>query len=70
MAQLQMSALICSQRSFGNAFVPFYIPTVPYDPTTGYDTATTGYVLFEEADGRLTATASGAELGATVTITR
>lgn len=53
----------------GNAFVPVFIPSIPYDPATG-DAATTGYVLFEEADGRLTATASGAELGETITITR
>jgi hypothetical protein len=46
------------------------MPAIPHDPTTGYDAATTGYVLFEEADGRLTATATVAELGETITITR
>jgi type IV pilus assembly protein PilA len=51
--------------------VPEYIPAVPYDPSTGLeDGTTTDYILFEEADGRLTASASGAELGETVTITR
>lgn len=54
----------------GNPFVPMYIPSIPHDPTTGYDAATTGYVMFEEADGRLTASATGAELGETITITR
>lgn len=54
----------------GNAFVPLYMPMIPFDPTTGYDAATTGYVLFQEADGRLTATATAAELGDTITITR
>ena len=49
--------------------VPQYIPAVPYDPSDG-TTATANYVLFEEADGRLTASASSAELGETVTITR
>ena len=42
----------------GNPFVPMYIPAIPVDPTSTYDSATTGYVLFEEADGRLTATAT------------
>jgi type IV pilus assembly protein PilA len=56
--------------SNGNPFVPMYIPAIPVDPTTGYTSAATGYVLFEEADGRLTATSSGAELGETITITR
>ena len=54
----------------GNPFVPMYIPAVPVDPSQGYDSATTGYVLFEEADERLTATATAAELGDTITITR
>lgn len=54
----------------GNTFVPLYMPTIPVDPATGYTAATTGYVLFEEADGRLTATATAAELGETITITR
>ena len=49
--------------------VPEYIPAIPYDPTDGSET-TTNYVLFQEADGRLTATASGAELGESITITR
>jgi len=53
----------------GTELVPEFIPTVPFDPATG-DAATTGYVLFQEADGRLTATASGAELGDSITITR
>jgi type IV pilus assembly protein PilA len=53
----------------GNNFVPTYIPAIPYDPQDG-DAGTTNYVLFEEADGRLTATASSAELGESITITR
>lgn len=61
--------LAVATDSNGNPFVPMYIPTVPIDPSTGYDSATTGYVLFEEADGRLTASAAG-ELGDTITITR
>ncbi|MBN1262889.1 MAG: type II secretion system protein [Candidatus Pacebacteria bacterium] len=44
-----------------------FIPAIPMDPSSG-TAATTGYVLFEEADGRLTASATG-EL-ATITITR
>ncbi|HUW21417.1 MAG TPA: type II secretion system protein [Candidatus Bathyarchaeia archaeon] len=62
--------LAAAVDSNGNPFVPMYIPSTPFDPTTGYDVATTGYVLFEEADGRLTASASGAELSETITITR
>jgi len=54
----------------GNPFVPMYIPSIPIDPTSTYDAVTTGYILFEEADGRLTASASGAELSETITITR
>jgi prepilin-type N-terminal cleavage/methylation domain-containing protein len=53
----------------GSEIVPTFIPTIPYDPSGG-DAATTNYVIFEETDGRLTATASGAELGETITITR
>lgn len=53
----------------GNPVVPMYIPVIPIDPADG-TAATTNYVLFEEADGRLTATASSAELGETITITR
>jgi len=49
--------------------VPEFIPTVPFDPSTG-DAATTNYVLFEEADGRLTASAAGAEIDPSITITR
>lgn len=48
--------------------VPEFIPALPFDPSTG-DAATTQYVIFQEADGRLTASASGAELSV-VTITR
>jgi len=53
----------------GSELVPEFIPAIPYDPSTG-DAVTTNYVLFQEADGRLTASSSGAELGETVTITR
>jgi type IV pilus assembly protein PilA len=52
----------------GYAFVPTYIPAIPFDPDTG-DAATTGYILFEEADGRLTASATG-EIDTGITITR
>src|SRR3972149_5843496 len=37
--------------------VPTYLPNIPYDPLTGDPNAgTTGYVLAQEANGRLTAT--------------
>jgi prepilin-type N-terminal cleavage/methylation domain-containing protein len=49
--------------------VPTYIPAIPYDPLTG-DTATTLYVLAQEASGRLTATATAAEVAVPLTLTR
>lgn len=48
--------------------VPGFISAIPVDPSDG-DAATTGYVLFYEAGGRLTASASGAERSP-VTLTR
>jgi len=55
----------------GAVLVPEYLPALPYDPSSG-DTATghTDYVIFQEADGRLTASASGAEVTTPITITR
>lgn len=55
--------------SLATDLVTEFIPAIPFDPSTG-DVATTGYVLFQEADGRLTASASGAELSEVITITR
>jgi type IV pilus assembly protein PilA len=49
--------------------VPTYIPAMPYDPLTG-DVDTTLYVLAQEANGRLTATATAAEIAIPLTITR
>lgn len=49
--------------------VPVYIPTIPYDPLTG-DAATTLYVLAQEASGRLTASATAAEVAVPMTLTR
>jgi prepilin-type N-terminal cleavage/methylation domain-containing protein len=51
------------------ALVPEFIPTIPFDPASG-DAAATDYVLFQEENGRLTATASGAEITVPITITR
>ena len=67
--QSEMNLVTVSDDN-GNPFVPMYIPAIPVDPGSAYDANTTGYDLFEEADGRLTATATGAELGETITITR
>jgi prepilin-type N-terminal cleavage/methylation domain-containing protein len=53
----------------GALLAPEFIPTIPFDPESG-SAETTNYVIFEEVDGRLTATASGAELGESITITR
>lgn len=49
--------------------VPIYIPTIPYDPLTG-DAATTQYLLAQEASGRLTASATVAEIAVPLTLTR
>jgi prepilin-type N-terminal cleavage/methylation domain-containing protein len=49
--------------------VPTYIPAIPYDPHTG-DETTTNYVLAQESNGRLTATATGAEVTIPLTATR
>ena len=49
--------------------VPTYIPTIPYDPLNG-DASTTLYVLAQEGTGRLTATATAAEVAVPMTLTR
>lgn len=49
--------------------VPIYIPTIPYDPLTG-DAATTQYLLAQEVSGRLTASATVAEIAVPLTLTR
>lgn len=50
--------------------VPTYLPSIPYDPTTGSD-ADTNYTLYLDANGRVVASASS-ELnpGQTIQITR
>ena len=51
--------------------VPLYIPAIPFDPSTGDSlTGVTDYVLARETNGRLTASASGAEVTVPLTITR
>lgn len=49
--------------------VPTYIPTIPYDPLNG-DALTTLYVLAQETNGRLTASATAAEVAVPMTLTR
>jgi type IV pilus assembly protein PilA len=49
--------------------VPTYIPAIPYDPLSG-DADTTLYVLAQESSGRLTATATAAEIAVPLTLTR
>jgi prepilin-type N-terminal cleavage/methylation domain-containing protein len=48
--------------------VPTYAPNIPVDPSTGTPTLT-GYVLFQEPDGHITASATG-EIQTTITLTR
>ena len=55
--------------NLGALLVPEFIPTIPFDPESG-DAVATNYVIFEEDDGRLTASAAGAELSEVITITR
>ena len=58
-----------------NCIVPDYIASLPYDPalSTAFYTATstynTGYEIFRDANGRITASSSG-ELTATISATR
>ncbi|MCH7951270.1 prepilin-type N-terminal cleavage/methylation domain-containing protein [Patescibacteria group bacterium] len=49
--------------------VSTYIPAIPFDPLTG-DQATTLYVLAQETNGRLTATATASEVAVPMTLTR
>ncbi len=58
-----------SGLNLANDLAPTYIPTIPYDPQTG-DAATTNYVLAVESTGRLTASASDAEIQIPLTLTR
>ena len=51
------------------SLVPTYIPAIPYDPLNG-DVATSLYVLAQESNGRLTATATAAEITVPLTLTR
>jgi type IV pilus assembly protein PilA len=52
----------------GTTIVPTYIAAIPQDPSVGTD-LDTGYVI-SVANSRVTATAAGAELGATISVTR
>jgi prepilin-type N-terminal cleavage/methylation domain-containing protein len=48
--------------------VPDFIPQIPFDPSTGTGSVTQ-YVIFQDGE-RITASASAAELGQTITVTR
>ena len=50
------------------SLVPTYLPSVPKDPSTGTD-ADTGYVIFKDANNRLTASATG-EITTAITVSR
>lgn len=57
--------------NFEADLVPTYIPAIPFDPQTGDEgTGTTDYLLAQESDGRLTATATSSEITPNLTITR
>ncbi len=66
-----------SSYNIAPCLVPSYLPTLPYDPnatgahyssTTDYDT---GYTIIRNASsGRITVSASFAELGETISVTR
>lgn len=53
--------------------VPTYVSVMVYDPSGGTNpatTASTGYTLYKDANGRMTVAAPYAELGAVITVTR
>lgn len=56
--------------------VPTYIAAMPFDPTaagaayTSCAAYNTGYTVLEDANGRITVAAPGAELAETITVTR
>ncbi len=55
--------------------VPTYLPSMPYDPSTGYYTSSTDYnsgytIVQDPATGRITVSAPNAELGETISTTR
>ncbi len=49
--------------------VPTYVPTIPLDPSVGVATST-GYVIFKDANNRITIAAPSAELGEYISVTR
>lgn len=49
--------------------VPIYIPAMPFDPQDGNE-VTTNYVLAQQSDGRLTATATSSEITPNLSTTR
>ena len=51
--------------TMSTALVPTYVSTMPADPSNVSD-----YTLCQDASGRLTVNAPGAELGATISVTR
>lgn len=51
------------------ALAPTYVSSLPADPTTAAGT-NTGYAVCEDANGRITVSAPGAEIAATITVTR
>ena len=61
--------------NIAECLVPTYLPSMPFDPSTGAWTSTstysTGYSVSQEGTvGRVTVNAPGAELGAVVSVTR
>lgn len=49
--------------------VPTYLSAIPVDPVGG-TAAVTKYTVIKDANGRVTVTAGGAELGKTIAVTR
>jgi len=55
--------------------VPTYLPSMPYDPSTGHYSSTTDYntgytIMQDPTTGRITVSAPNAELGETITSTK
>jgi type IV pilus assembly protein PilA len=58
-----------SGLSLSTVLVPTYITDLPKDPDGG-TAATTKYLASKDANGRVTVSASNAELGVTISVTR
>ncbi|PIT93242.1 MAG: hypothetical protein COU06_00900 [Candidatus Harrisonbacteria bacterium CG10_big_fil_rev_8_21_14_0_10_38_8] len=65
-----------STADIADCLVPTYLPAMPFDPTyagagwTSTSTYNSGYTVVQDAQGRVTVSATEAELGESITVTR